>query len=316
MNYRLLADTDIKVSEIGFGLWTLSTKDWGQTDKTSSLHILRTAFEYGITLFDTADSYGNGYGEELIKESFYSHRHQIVISTKIGIDLYSPRISDDSGETKNFSYDYLIYACEQSLKRMGTDYIDILNLYHPTIENIESDEMFEALDKLQKDGKIRFWGVTLDMSADFEEIVRILLKDRNSQILQIPCNPIQSSMINTVANIVSEDLNLSVLARDIDISSYILDIDNAKDLFLEFNPHLVDVHNLENLTYQFSQKINDINNICRENNITIQELGKIYALSHSYISALLPNIRNIEDLEIYVAKEPIMYDCESIFNTF
>lgn len=316
MNYRLIADTDIKVSEIGFGLWTLSTKKWGSTDKSSSLNVLRTAREYGITLFDTADSYGNGYGEELIKEAFCADRHQIIISTKIGIDLYSQQIPGDSDVIKNFSYDYLIYACEQSLKRMGTDYIDILNLYHPGINDIESDEMFEALDKLQKDGKIRSWGVTLDISAEFEEIIRILFKERNSQILQIPYNPIQTSIINTVKDIVSEDLNLSIFARRIDISSYISDIDNVKDLFLEFNPHLVGVHNLDDLTYQFSQKINNINDICRENNITSQELGKNYALFNNHISTLLPNIRNVEDLRFYVTEEPIRHDYESIFNTF
>ena len=106
MNYRLIADTDIKVSEIGFGLWTLSTKKWGSTDKSSSLNVLRTAREYGITLFDTADSYGNGYGEELIKEAFCADRHQIIISTKIGIDLYSQQIPGDSDVIKNFSYDF------------------------------------------------------------------------------------------------------------------------------------------------------------------------------------------------------------------
>ena len=89
MRYRRLGNTDIEVSEVGFGVWTVSNGWWGEVDDERSVRLLRRAYEDGINYFDTADTYGSGKGETLLADAFGGMRERIVISTKIGYDFYN-----------------------------------------------------------------------------------------------------------------------------------------------------------------------------------------------------------------------------------
>src|SRR6202790_1892729 len=84
MNYRTYRNTDLRVSEVGFGMWTVSTGWWGDFTVEQSVDLMRKAFDLGVTLFDAADTYGNGLSEELIAKAFCHQRDQIVIATKVG----------------------------------------------------------------------------------------------------------------------------------------------------------------------------------------------------------------------------------------
>ena len=88
MKYRNFPNTNIKVSEVGFGLWTVSTGWWGQYTDDEAVALMHKAFELGITLYDAADTYGNGRSEKLIAQAFGSKRDKIVIATKVGYDFY------------------------------------------------------------------------------------------------------------------------------------------------------------------------------------------------------------------------------------
>ncbi len=90
MKFRTLPETDVRVSEIGFGLWTISTGWWGNFTEGEAIALMHKALDLGITLYDAADTYGNGYSEELIAKAFPKHRDQVVIATKVG---YNRRIS-------------------------------------------------------------------------------------------------------------------------------------------------------------------------------------------------------------------------------
>lgn len=87
MRYRRLAGTDIEVSEVGFGVWTITTGWWGEVDDERALALLRRAHELGINYYDTADTYGSGRGETILAEAFRGMRDEVVISTKIGYDF-------------------------------------------------------------------------------------------------------------------------------------------------------------------------------------------------------------------------------------
>ena len=89
MKYRKLGKTDLTVSEVGFGVWTVSTPWWGVKEEDEGLALLRQAFDLGVTLFDTADTYGNGKGEEMLATAFPDNRDEIVIATKFGYDFYT-----------------------------------------------------------------------------------------------------------------------------------------------------------------------------------------------------------------------------------
>ncbi|MED5450325.1 MAG: aldo/keto reductase, partial [Chloroflexota bacterium] len=92
MRYSNFSVNNIDLSVIWFPLWTLATKGWSTKDPDISKYLLQQAFEQGINFYDTADSYGKGYAEELLKEALSPVRHEIVISTKFGHDFYSPQL--------------------------------------------------------------------------------------------------------------------------------------------------------------------------------------------------------------------------------
>ena len=87
MRFRTYKNTDLAVSEVGFGLWTISTGWWGQFTEGEAIALMHKAFDLGVTLFDAADTYGNGLSEELIAKAFPKQRDEIVIATKVGYDF-------------------------------------------------------------------------------------------------------------------------------------------------------------------------------------------------------------------------------------
>ena len=91
MKYRTLADTNLEVSEVGFGVWSVSTGWWGKVDEDDAVALLQHAVDLGINFFDTGNAYGAGYGEEIVPKALAKQRHDIVIGTKFGYDLDAPR---------------------------------------------------------------------------------------------------------------------------------------------------------------------------------------------------------------------------------
>lgn len=166
MKYRTLGRTGIHVSEIGFGAWAIGGASYGTTRDEDSLKALATAWEHGVNFFDTADTYGNGHSEELIGKFLQGKREKAVIATKGGWDFYH------GGVKKNFDPDYIRFACNQSLKRLQTDWIDIYQLHNPTLEMIEAGEIFQVLDELKSAGKIRFYGVSIYVPHEALAVIR------------------------------------------------------------------------------------------------------------------------------------------------
>jgi aryl-alcohol dehydrogenase-like predicted oxidoreductase len=163
MRYRTFSNTDLRVSEVGFGVWTLSTGWWGRKSDDEVVRMLHKALDLGITLYDTADTYGNGRGETLLAKAFKERRSQIVIATKFGYDIYS-HPGERKGQRElpqNFSKKFVKFACEQSLKRLETDTIDLYQAHNARLEDIRNDGLFEALEELKAEGKIRYYGVAL-----------------------------------------------------------------------------------------------------------------------------------------------------------
>ncbi|MDQ3567327.1 MAG: aldo/keto reductase [Actinomycetota bacterium] len=162
MKYRNLADTDIRVSEVGFGVWTVSTGWWGEVDEKKSVELMRKAFDAGINYFDTADTYGSGLGETLLADAFGHMRDEVVLSTKIGYDFYNHTARRGQQERpQDWSEKFIRFALEQSLKRLGTDYVDFLQLHNTKMDAVEDDVLFDLMDEFKSEGKIRAYGVAL-----------------------------------------------------------------------------------------------------------------------------------------------------------
>jgi aryl-alcohol dehydrogenase-like predicted oxidoreductase len=161
---RTYQNTDLTVSEVGFGLWTISTGWWGNFTEGEAITLMHKAFDLGVTLFDAADTYGNGLSEELIAKAFPKERDDIVIATKVGYDFATHGQARGRGQREipqDFSPDAITRATDAALKRLKTDRIDLLQLHNIRMEQVYDDPLWVALEKLKVAGKIRHYGVAL-----------------------------------------------------------------------------------------------------------------------------------------------------------
>ena len=163
MEYRRLGATDLQVSEIGFGGWGIGgdvhgAVAYGPTNDRETELCLRRAFDQGVNLFDTADIYGSGHSEELLGRAFGSLRSRALFATKVGL-LNAEGSSD-------YSAGHIRRSVEKSLRRLRTDYIDLYQLHSPTIDTFGDGDVLTELQRLQKEGKIRAYGVSLRSPDD------------------------------------------------------------------------------------------------------------------------------------------------------
>jgi aryl-alcohol dehydrogenase-like predicted oxidoreductase len=163
MRYRSFPGTEIRVSEIGFGTWTLSTGWWGEKTDDEAVEMLRTAQrEYGINFFDTADTYGNGRGEMQLARAFRGLRDKVVYATKIGYDIYDPAAQaarrGQSELPQKFDRDYMRFALDKCLERLETDHVDVLQLHNIKMEHVRDPAIWQSLREMQEEGLIGVWG--------------------------------------------------------------------------------------------------------------------------------------------------------------
>jgi aryl-alcohol dehydrogenase-like predicted oxidoreductase len=160
MKYRKLGKTGIKISEIGFGAWGIG--GWGARDDAEAIRALRRAFELGINFFDTALAYGDGHSENLIGRSFKSERDRVIIASKIPPKAFRWPVKPDEPVSRTFPTKWVIECTEQSLKHLGTEYLDIMQLHAWTDAYCTQTEWLEAFQQLKQQGKIRAFGVSVN----------------------------------------------------------------------------------------------------------------------------------------------------------
>ena len=155
MEYRPLGRTSWNISVIGFGAWGIGGDAWGSTDDKASLAALHRAIDLGVNFIDTADVYGGGHSEQLITQVRKERREQIIIATKAG-----RRLNPHTAE--GYNRQNLTSFVERSLKNLETEALDLLQLHCPPSEVYDMPEVFGILDDLVKQGKIRFYGVSVE----------------------------------------------------------------------------------------------------------------------------------------------------------
>jgi aryl-alcohol dehydrogenase-like predicted oxidoreductase len=186
MRYRQLAGTDLQVSEIGFGVWTVTAGWWGDYSDEQAVALIRRALDLGITYFDTADTYGDGRGETLLAEALGGDRERVVIGTKFGYD--ASRQEGPRGQRElpqDWSPASVRAACEASLRRLGTDRIDCWQLHNPKMDAIERDDLWQVLEELRREGKLRSYGVALGPRIGWREEGLRALRARRVPVIQI-----------------------------------------------------------------------------------------------------------------------------------
>lgn len=176
MNYRELGRTGYRVSPISFGAWAIGN-DWGNVEDTESLAALNRAVDLGVNFFDTADVYGDGRSERLLARLKKDRREEIIIATKAGRRLNPHTASGYTGAN-------IAAFVERSLQNLETEMLDLVQLHCPPTEVYYFPELFGALDELVRQGKIRYYGVSVEKT---EEAIKAI-EYENVQTVQIIFN--------------------------------------------------------------------------------------------------------------------------------
>jgi aryl-alcohol dehydrogenase-like predicted oxidoreductase len=201
LRHRQLGKSELTVSEVGFGTWTLVTDWWGRTDDPHDM--IKAALDAGINFFDTAPVYGaDGAGETILRD-YLRAREDLVLTTKVGYDIQSPRrFPGQSERPHDWRPESVVQQVDDSLSRLGTDHIDLLQLHNPRIEPIVDDKLWDTLLSIRSAGKVRELGVSLGPAIGWIDEGNIAIDDRPITTLQ------------TVFNLLEQDPGLTFAARE------------------------------------------------------------------------------------------------------
>ena len=298
MKYRKLGKTDLELSEVGFGVWSVSTGWWGKVEERDAVAILNKAFDLGVNFFDTADTYGQGYGEEILPKALASHRSDVVIGTKFGYDFYSNEArSGHSERPQDFSPEFVRYACEQSLRRLKTDYIDLYQLHNPRLSAIESDDLFETLEALVKEGKIRYYGSALGPDIGWFEEGEASMKERNVPAVQIIYSILEQEPARRFFPIADEE-ETGLLSR-VPHASGMLDGTYNKDTVFDPSDHRS--HRRQEWLDSTLKKVAALDFLTAESDAAIGQIAIQFVLARKRIASVLPNIVSEEQLAEFAA---------------
>ena len=195
MEKRPLGTSGLQVSPITLGAWAIGGWMWGGSDKKDSIRAIQSCLDNGITSIDTAPVYGFGLSEEVVGEAIRGKRDRYEILTKSGLTWKGTRgeyhftTNDNNGvqcEIYKYSgYDSIIAECEESLRRLGTDYIDLYQIHWPD-HTTPIEEPMEAFSRLMEQGKIRAAGVS---NYSVEEM------EKASKVVELSSNQVPYSMV-------------------------------------------------------------------------------------------------------------------------
>jgi aryl-alcohol dehydrogenase-like predicted oxidoreductase len=300
MQYRTLGNTDLQLSAVGFGVWTVATSWWGITDHDQGVNLLRKAHEQGITFFDTADTYGNGLGETMLAEALGHARDDIIIGTKFGYE-WETHGGDRSGHKElpqNFSPDFVRRACEESLRRLNTDHIDIYQLHNPRLPAVRSDELFETLESLTAEGKIRHYGVALGPDIGWEEEGIASMRQRRVPSMQIIYSLLEPDPARAFLPVAAE-CQTGLLSR-VPHASGLLDGTYRPGMTFDENDHRA--HRRREWLETSLRKVAQLDFLHGgQTGRTIGQAAMQFILAQPTITSVLPNILNREQLDEFTA---------------
>jgi aryl-alcohol dehydrogenase-like predicted oxidoreductase len=209
MKYRILGRTGMEVSEIGYGAWGIGGVQWTGGDDDEARRALNLAIDQGVNFIDTALAYGEGHSERLVGDVARSRKERIYIASKV-----PPKNREwparDIPLREVFTYDYIIECTEQSLRNLGVDTIDLQQLHVWNDNWTKESEWIEALLKLRDQGKIRYFGLSLNDYQPWNAIEA--LRQGNIDAVQVIYNIFEQAPEDKLYP-VCQELNIGVIAR-------------------------------------------------------------------------------------------------------
>jgi aryl-alcohol dehydrogenase-like predicted oxidoreductase len=209
MKYRTLGRTGIEVSEIGYGAWGIGGVQWTGGDDDEARRALNLAIDQGVNFIDTALAYGQGHSERLVGEVARSRKERIYIASKVPPkNLEWP--ARDVPLREVFTYDYIIECTERSLRNLGVETIDLQQLHVWNDSWKDESEWIDALQKLRGQGKIRYFGLSLNDYQPWNAIET--LRQGHIDAVQVIYNIFEQAPEDELYPVCRE-LNVGVIAR-------------------------------------------------------------------------------------------------------
>jgi aryl-alcohol dehydrogenase-like predicted oxidoreductase len=294
---RRFGDTDLEASEIGFGTWALGSSWWGDVPEPAGERLLNEALELGITFFETGDAYGQGANEELVGRVLAPHRDRIQLSTKFGYVLESGRREHSEGERpQRWDGPFVRAALEASLRRLGTDRVDLYQLHNPRMDAIDADDCFAMLEELRDEGKIRHYGVALGPAIGWREEGLRATTTRDIASVQTVYNLLEQDPGRDLMAAAAEH-GVGVMAR-VPTSSGLLD--GNLSLETTFGPTDHRRHRPREWLVEGLQKIERIRFLCEAGTgRTMAQAALQFILAQPQMAVVIPTITNEDELREY-----------------
>jgi aryl-alcohol dehydrogenase-like predicted oxidoreductase len=298
MKYRKLGRSGIKVSEIGFGAWTIGLDWWGKKiDDDEAIRMLKRAYDLGINFYETADMYGNGKSEKIVSQAFKDMRDEVVYSTKWGYDMYDAIQIGHNELPQKHNPEFLKYALQQSLNRLQTDYIDVYSLHNPKMDAIKNDSLFISLDKLVQSTKIKSHGVALGPAIGWKDEGLLAIEKRNITCLQTVYNVLEQDPGRAFLNAVRKNnKDVGIMVRVPDASGVLTGKVNEKTAF-DKNDHRS--NRKKEWILEAMQKIEKMKPIANGRGWSISQLAIKFILSQKEISIVLPTVIDVGEIESF-----------------
>ncbi len=290
MQYRNFGNTDLKVSEIGFGAWAIgggamignTAIGWGDVKDEESKKAIYRSLDLGINLFDTADIYGLGHSEEILGK-LIGGRKDAIIATKVG------NVARNNQFTVDYTKEYILKACDESLKRLKRNEIDYYQLHTARMEHLEKRECIEAMELLKKQGKIRYWGLSLNTFEPIPE-AEYLLKNNWGNGFQLVLNLLNQKALPLLKNAAKK--NYGIIARmPLQFGLLTGKFDNGVS-FSE-NDHRKNRVTKE-VVDTCAKALEPVWQLCKKYNCSKTQLSLSYILTNTEVSTIIPGIRTAQ----------------------
>jgi len=290
MQYRKFGKTELMVSEIGFGAWAIGGNarvgstpiGWGSVDDEMSKNAIHAALNAGINFFDTADFYGLGHSEKILGE--FLKNEPALIATKVGHRNIEEKIVLD------YSKQYILKACEESLKRLQRDVIDYYQLHSARMQHLQQGECIEAMELLKQQGKIRYWGLSLN--TFYPDAEASYLMERNSgDGFQLVFNLINQKAIEVIKSAATK--GYGIIAR-MPLQFGLLTGKFTSDAAFEKDDHRSFRLTPEIIRSTLKVLDEKVWPVAEPEQLTKTQLALSFILSFKHISTIIPGIRTPE----------------------
>jgi len=307
MQYRTFPGTDVAVSEIGFGTWTVATGWWGEKTDDEAIAMLRRAKdENGITFFDAADSYGNGRSERQLAAAFRGRRNEVVYGTKIGYDIYDEHAASarrgQSELPQRLEPKYMRFAVDKCLERLETDYVDVLQLHNIKMEHVRDPLVWDTLRDLKREGKIRVWGAAFGPAIGWlYEAVELCEREKDIGTIQMIWNMLEQEPGSSMLAAAREHAPDCVFNIRVTHASGMLEGKYTEDTVFPENDHRR--HRPRSWLTNGVKKIRSLDFLTSR--MTLGQAALKWLLAEPRVISVLPNIYDLEQLAEFAASSDL-----------